>query len=110
MDGYIEKALCEFKHTIPKQTYLGPSKYVQPIYGQKQQLTTIDDSEPIEPNQIRFIQQVIGKLLFYARAINHTMLHAINKIASAPKTEATLKATIHLLNYAACNPDASIIY
>ena len=40
------------------------------------------------------------------------MLHALNNIATATinGTEATLKATHHFLNYAACNPNAEILY
>eukprot|EP00536_Pseudo-nitzschia_multiseries_P018497 jgi/Psemu1/55884/gm1.55884_g len=38
------------------------------------------------------------------------MLHALNDIASAKNNKTTLAATKYFLNYAACNPDASIIY
>ena len=50
--------------------------------------------------------------MFYARAIDSTMLHALNNIATATVngTEETLAATKHFLNYAACNPNAKIRY
>eukprot|EP00536_Pseudo-nitzschia_multiseries_P012295 jgi/Psemu1/31633/gm1.31633_g len=38
------------------------------------------------------------------------MLHALNDIASASNNQTTLTATKYFLNYAACNPDASIVY
>lgn len=57
--------------------------------------------------------KVTGKLLFYARAINNIMLHALNKIATTSTvngTEETLATTKHLLNYTACNLNAKIQY
>ena len=40
------------------------------------------------------------------------MLHALNNIATATVngTQATLDATRYFLNYAACNPNAEILY
>ena len=38
------------------------------------------------------------------------MLHALNDMASSKNTEATMLATKHFLNYAACNPKAEIMY
>ena len=38
------------------------------------------------------------------------MLHALNDIATSKDTQATLMAVKYFLNYAACNPNASIIY
>jgi hypothetical protein len=35
MDGYVEAALKEFEHTIPKQVHNGPSKVERPDYGAK---------------------------------------------------------------------------
>eukprot|EP00536_Pseudo-nitzschia_multiseries_P010327 jgi/Psemu1/25590/gm1.25590_g len=38
------------------------------------------------------------------------MLHPLNDIASAKDNQTTLGATKYFLNYAACNPEATIIY
>jgi hypothetical protein len=59
---------------------------------------------------VKFIQQVTGKFLYYARAIDNTMLHALNDIASSKNTNQTIAATRYFLNYAASNPNGSIIY
>ena len=37
-------------------------------------------------------------------------MHALNDIASSTDVESTYNVTIYFLNYAACNPDAEIIY
>ena len=110
MKDYVQQALVQFKHEAPKQTYYGPSK-VDPIqYGAKIQYNKTIENTPISPEEHKFIQQVTGKFLFYARAVNPTMLHALNCIACGGATQANLEATKHFLNYAACNPDAQILY
>ena len=112
MDDYVAQALSEFQHSMPKVPYHAPSKYVAPAYGQRVQYAAVDESSLLAPGKIKFIQQVIGKLLYYARAVDPTMLHAINDISikTARGTEATLKATVHILNYAATHPNTEIIY
>ena len=55
-------------------------------------------------------QRVYGKFLFYARAIDNTMLHALNDIASSKNTKACADAVNYFLNYAASNPEAEILY
>ena len=108
MDGYVLNALRELGHLMPKQMYLGPSKYNTPKFGQRVQYSHVDKTPQLEPHVIKFIQKVTGKFLFYARAVDNTMLHALNNIASATVngTKATLAATNYFLNYAACHPNA----
>ena len=112
MDGYVAQALLEFEHAAPKVPYHAPSRYTPPRFGERIQYATVDESDLLASDKITFIQRVIGKLLYYARAVDPTMLHAINDIAlSASKgTEETLKATLHLLNYAHTHQASSIIY
>ena len=62
------------------------------------------------PQEIKHKQRVVGKFLFYARAIDNTILHALNDIATSKDSQDTEKAVKYFLNYAASNPKASIIY
>ena len=50
--------------------------------------------------------------MFYARAVDVTMLKAIGTIATqqSTPTEATMQAVTKLLNYAASHPDAQLQY
>jgi hypothetical protein len=66
----------------------------------------------MDPTGITRIQQVIGTLLYYARAVDATMFVALGTLAAAHSkgTEATAKALAHLLDYAATHPDAVICY
>ena len=61
---------------------------------------------------IRDRQEIIGVLLFYARAVDSTMLVALGTLASAQSkgTEATAQAATQLLNYCATHPDAVVCY
>ena len=47
----------------------------------------------------------MGEFLFMARAVDNTLLHALNELAGkvSKATNATLAATCHLPNYVACN-------
>ena len=110
MNGYVEQALKEFEHLTPKQHYNAPSKIERPDYGQKVQYVKLDHSPAITAHQVKFIQKVTGKFLFYARAIDNTMLHALNEIAASKNVQSTQDATIQFLNYAASNPNTEIMY
>lgn len=44
--GYIEKVLLKYQHPKPKRPEFSPHKHVEPVYGAKQQVTTIDSSPP----------------------------------------------------------------
>jgi uncharacterized membrane protein required for colicin V production len=74
------------------------------------QYAKVDESELASATMVKFIQRVIGKFLYYARAIDNTMLDALNDIASLKNTNQTIAATRYFLNYAASNPNGSIIY
>ena len=60
--------------------------------------------------ELKIKQKVTGKFLFYARAIDNTMLYALNDIASAKNSKETLATVKYFLNYAASNPNAKIWY
>lgn len=59
---------------------------------------------------ILFLQQVLGVLLHYGRAIDSTLLVTINSLASEQTrgTENTMKGVTQLLNYCATHPDAVV--
>jgi hypothetical protein len=74
-------------------------------------MTPAPDNTAILPQPaLTRIQEIIGSLLFYGRAINITMLVALGNIASKQTkgTQATTKAVTQLLNYASAQPDAIV--
>ena len=83
MPGYIEKALQRFDHTRPRRLQNSPHQHVIPTYGAKAQY-----AEPDPPRTLlnkegqKYIQAVTGTLLYYSRAVDPTMLVALNAIAT----------------------------
>ena len=67
-----------------------------------------NDSALLDAASVRRIQEVIGVLLYYARAVDNTLLVALGSLASAPHSENTAEAIVHLLNYCATHPDAIV--
>jgi hypothetical protein len=69
-----------------------------------------DESPKLDKAEIKLLQEIIGVFLFYARAVDNTMLVALGTIASEQSegTHQTREAAIHFLNYAATHPDAVV--
>eukprot|EP00536_Pseudo-nitzschia_multiseries_P010168 jgi/Psemu1/25220/gm1.25220_g len=111
MDGYTEQALKEFECEHPKQVKKEPLRHLQPAkYRERIQYAPMEDQTALIGTEMKFIQKVVGKFLFYAHAIDNTMFHALNDIASAKDRKTTHKATMYFLNYAANHPNGSIVY
>jgi hypothetical protein len=111
MPGYIAAVLHRFQHPHPARLQHAPYK-MQPInYGAKVQFATpADTSTPLTDAEKLTLQQVIGCLLYYARAVDPTMFVALSTLASAQAhgTEATADAMHQLLDYCATHPDAEV--
>jgi hypothetical protein len=91
--GYVKRALKRFHHELSKLQNQ-PYPHVPPKYGAKiQYAKPEDDSPPHSKEDKKFIKQVTGTFLFYARAVDSTMLTALSALASeqAHPTEATMK-------------------
>ena len=113
MPGYVEAALKKFQHPPPSRPEDAPYKHKEPQYGAKIQMTDpIDESPPLASEGIKRLQQTVGTFLFYARAIDSTMLVALSALASEQShgTEATAEAAVKFLNYCATHPDATLKY
>ena len=67
-------------------------------------------SSPLDAQGIKYVQRTIGSFLYYARAIDNTILPALNEIAlaQAKPTENTLHKIQMLLDYMNTFPDAKI--
>jgi hypothetical protein len=109
MPGYVTKALKRFGFHNAKGAN-SPSIYIPPEYGKLVQYEEIDDTSPVTPDAKTRIQEIVGVFLFYARAVDPTMLTAVNKLASkqANPTESVVAASERLMQYASRFPDATI--
>ena len=68
------------------------------------------DSPPVSKEEKVYIQQVVGSFLYYARAIDMTILHALSAIAAeqAKPTVRTLERVRQFLDYMHTHPNAII--
>jgi hypothetical protein len=111
MPGYITRALQRFEHSVPSRPQHSPHAWTPPQYGSGAQMTSAPDTSPVlSEARIKHIQQIVGVLLYYARMVDNTMLVVLNTIAAAQSkaTTATMDAVVHLLNYCATHPEATI--
>ena len=107
-----DKARANFHHAAPKIAQHAPHLWSKPIYGQKVQYAENDNSKLLnKPGALR-VQSISGTCLYYARAVDPTILPALNEISKnqAKPTEVTGKACDHLLDYLTTHPDAIIPY
>ena len=100
MPSYIAKLLLRFP--TPVTSASTPAIYTPPTYGAHTPYST----------EKTFVQAVVGSLLYYARAVDPTMLPAVTAIASAQAnpTALVLSQAHCLLAYAATYPNNSIVY
>jgi hypothetical protein len=113
MPGYVTALLNKYQHPTPTRPQHSPHAWTAPNYGAKIQLTApTDESASLPPAEVKRIQQVTGTLLYYARAVDATMLPALGTIAAqqSKATTATATAVHQLLDYAHTHPDATIRY
>jgi hypothetical protein len=80
MPGYVSNVLSKFQHDAPKHPQHTPSLYVTPFYGAKTQYATRDETPLLTAKQCLTIRNVTGSVLYYARAVDPTVLMPINDI------------------------------
>ena len=93
MPDYIPEALKRFKREKPKIWQGSPHQHTVPNYGAKQKFTETDSNELVLGKESKKIQQVLVTFLYYARAVDPTILVALRDITSEQEypTRATMK-------------------
>ena len=113
MPAYVHKQqLTRYGHKHPTRPQHCPYT-PQPIrYGKdNQQVGPINDSPLLDDAGKKFVQQVVGSsFLYYARAVDPTILIALSDIATQQNepTENTRKRVEQLLDYMATHPMTKI--
>jgi len=113
MPDYISKLLHKLQHKPPEKPVHSPYNWTPPQYGQTIQTPVRDPQGPtLDEHNKRRVQSIIGSLLYYARAVDPTILPAINTIAmqQSHATTETLQAAHQLLDFVSTYPNAALIY
>ena len=111
MPRYVEKFLKKCQHFSPFTLQHAPHQWNRPNYGAQIQFATQPDSSPpLNKKKTQHVQSVVGLFLYYGRAIDFTMLVALNKIAAhqAHPTQFFLTKCDQLLNYASTYPNVKL--
>jgi hypothetical protein len=111
MPGYIERALQRFQHDGPTRPQHSPHAWQKPEFGASTQYAPDPDHTPLlDLSDTKRVQEILGTLLYYARAVDPTLLVAIGSLAQqqAKPTMATMKGIVQLLDYCATHPDSVV--
>jgi hypothetical protein len=111
MLGYVIKQLQKYKHAIPAKPQHCLYTPQPRQYGSRMHRPLpIDNSQPLMDANIKHIQLVIESILYYACAMDLTVLMALSTIASeqAHGTKNTMQKTKQLLDYLATHLDGTV--
>jgi hypothetical protein len=111
MPEYVPKLLQRFAPGRQIKGAAFPAIYTPHTYGAQPPPTT-DNSAPLDTAAILRLQEIVGSLLYYARAVDCTMLTAVNHIASEQSrpTQHVMDMAERFLQYAASYPAHEIVY
>jgi len=100
MPNYVTDAILSFHHLRTKPTF-SASSHTPSVYGRHQQMSPAVPIPRFTPVDIKRLEKLCGKFLYYGRAFDSTIIHAINDLTSqiSMGTANTTKATTHFLNY-----------
>ena len=113
MPAYVQKQITRYAHPTPKKPQYCPYTPNPITFGSNSQtMTPTDDKPPLDEAGKKRTQQVVGSFLYYARAVDPTILMALSDIASQQNkpTEKTMQRVTQFLDYMATNPHATIRY
>ena len=111
MPRYLPNALKRFQLQPGKNVH-NPIDYSPGPYTKLQTPTPEDTTRAATHTEKLRIQEIVGVLQYYARAIDATFLTGVGKVSStqATPTVAVLHAAERLLAYAATQPLAELVY
>ncbi len=113
MPGYLAKAMTRFKHETPTKIQHSQHCHIEVKYGAKKQYASNEEeSPPLTKEETKYIQAVTGTLLYYARAVDSTILPALSSLATkqAKPMQKTIETVKQLLNCCATREEAIITY
>jgi hypothetical protein len=112
MPGYINTAPMKYQHPKPVSPQHAPYKEAPIQYGTRVQRVEVNTTQPLSPKEIKLAQDIVGTLLYYAQAVDPTLLATLSAIAACQSnsTRAVADVCHQLLDYVATHPNAGIWY
>jgi hypothetical protein len=113
MPGNVNAALHKYQHAAPTRPEHAPQTWNPPVYGAKTQYVEDETTSPaLSDKDVNKLQQLMGILLYYSRAVDPTLIMPITVLASEQSraTEVTAEKLIKLLNYCDTHPETKIRY
>ncbi len=111
MPAYVKKQLTTYSHVAPLKPQYCPYAPNPIKCGKDNQAPSpLDKSPCLNEAQKKRIQQIVGNFLYYARAVDPTILMALLEIASqqAAPSENMMEHVNQFLDYMWTHPDAII--
>jgi hypothetical protein len=111
--GYIKAALHKYQHAAPARPEHAPHTWNPPIYGGETQYVEDKTTSPaLSDKDVNKLQQLTGTLLYYARAVDQTLIMPINFLASEQSKATAVAAdkVIKHINYCNTHPETKIRY
>ena len=111
MPGYIKKKLQEYSHIMPKRLQTCPYSPKPKQFGTEEQAPLPANTTPkLDVKGIKHVQNNVGSILYYARAVNMTVLMALSSIVveQTKATERTMERCTQLLDYLARHADVKL--
>jgi hypothetical protein len=112
MPGYIKAALHKYQNAAPARPEHAPHTWNPPIYGAKTQYVENKTTSPALSNKdANKLQQLTGTLIYYARALDPTLMMPINVLASEQSKAKAVTADkfIKLINYCNTHPETKYV-
>ncbi len=103
--------LQEYEQVVPLKVQTCPYSPEPKKFGTEAQSSLPPDSSPkLDAKGIKRVQQIVGSILYYARAVDMTVLMALSAIAveQTKATEKTMSRCIQLLDYLAGHSEAKV--
>jgi len=113
MVKYLMKQMTKYGHVVPLKPQHCPYSPNPIKYGKDNQAPSpLDDSLLLDAAGKKRVQQIVGSFLYYARAVDPTILMALSEMPSqqSAPTENTMKRVNQFLDYMWTHPDAVIRY
>jgi hypothetical protein len=97
MPGYINENLHKYQHPAPTRPEHAPHQWNPPVYRAKTQyVEDTQDSPALSPKDVTRLQQLVGILPYYARAVDPMLIMQVNDYSIIVlRTQKPLYVTMH---------------